>query len=171
MLNIRKATIADAPFLALLGRITFNESFGYLFDDRDDLLSYHQRTYAVSKIRNSLDKDTNIFWIAFYDELPVGYAKLKLNSHSSFLEQGQVCQLQKIYVLKDFLSGKIGSQLQNLLLDEARISGFKTIWLSVYDGNKKAIRFYVRNGFRPIGAHDFQIGKKNFNFTAMAKQL
>ncbi len=171
MLIIRKATLPDAQTIALLGRITFNESFGNLFSDKDDLLAYHERTFSVSKMQSSLQKVSNIFWIAFNDELPVGYAKLKLNSHTEFLAEERVCQLQKIYVLNDFVSNRIGFELQNTLLKEAKNKGFHTIWLSVYDGNKKAIRFYLKNGFKQIGTLNFQIGKELFNFSAMAKDL
>ena len=171
MLNIRKATKTDAIYIALLGRITFNESFGHLFSDKNDLLAYHERTFSVSKIENSIQKENNVFWIAFDDGLPIGYAKLKLNSRSEFLSQNKICQLQKIYVLKDFLSKKIGWELQNSVLKDARNIGFKTVWLSVYEGNERAIRFYERNDFEPIGTHDYQIGNENFNFLVMAKRL
>ncbi|WP_445383460.1 GNAT family N-acetyltransferase [Robiginitalea sp. IMCC43444] len=171
MLKIRKAKTTDARFIALLGRITFSESFKYLFRDKDDLLAYLEITFSVNKIKSSLQKENNIYWIALYKDLPVGYAKLKLNSRSEFLEQEEVCQLQKIYVLKDYLSMKIGFKLQNLLLQEGKNRGFRNIWLSVYDGNLRAINFYERNGFKPIGTHNFQIGKENFKFIAMAKEL
>ena len=42
-----------------------------------------------------LRKPNNIFWIAFVNRLPVGYAKLKLYSNSEFIESKDVCQLQK----------------------------------------------------------------------------
>ena len=62
----------------------------------------------------------NIFWIAFVNRLPVGYAKLKLNSSSRIIESKDVCQLQKIYVLKDFLSMRIGFELQNSLFKKSQ---------------------------------------------------
>lgn len=34
-----------------------------------------------------------------------------------------------------------------------------------------AINFYQKIGFSKIGNHDFQIGKENFEFTAMSKQM
>ena len=171
MLTLRKATVSDARFIALLGRITFNEAFGDLFSDKNDLLAYHERTFSVQKIASSLGKPTNIFWIAFYNDLPVGYTKLKLNSPSEFISTDPICQLQKIYVLEDFLSRKIGLKLQDTLLAEAQKRGFKTIWLSVYEGNQRAIAFYKRNNFNPVGKHAFQIGKETFNFQAMAKEF
>ncbi len=171
MILIRKAKAEDAPVIALLGRTTFRESFGHLFSDPNDLLVYFDKTFEVAKIKMSLKKESNVYWLAFYNELPVGYAKLKLNSPSAFLADEPACQLQKIYVLKDFLSKKIGHQLQSLLLEEAREKEFQTIWLSVYVENPRAIAFYERNGFKHIGFHNFQIGKEDFKFSAMAKKL
>ena len=171
MLEIRKAHVDDASFIALLGRITFTETFGHLFRYKEDLTDYFNETFSVEKMAMGLQKAENIFWIAFEDKLPVGYAKLKLYSKSPFLDSENVCQLQKIYVLKDFLSQKVGLKLQYELLAEAQKRKFEQIWLSVLHSNERAIQFYAKNGFREIGKHDFQIGRENFHFLAMAKDL
>lgn len=170
-LNIREATIDDAVHIALLGRVTFTETFGHYFKDPNDLMEYYERTFSVQKIRSSLLKPNNVFWIAFVNELPVGYAKLKLHSPSEFVYYKKVAQLQKIYVLKDFLSMKIGFQLQQKLIEKAIQSGKQGIWLSVLDENIRAINFYKKNKFSPVGQHDFDIGKEHFEFIVMAKKL
>ena len=103
------------------------------------------------------------------NRLPVGYAKLKLNSKSEFIESNDVCQLQKIYVLKDFLSMGIGFELQDALLKEAKELGFKKVWLSVLNSNEP-INFYKKTGFENIGNHDFGLAE-HFEFTAMLKTL
>ena len=102
-IEIRLAKKKDAQFIALLGRITFTETFGHFFRDQKDLIDYYNLTFSVQKIEDGIKKPNNIFWIAFVNRLPVGYAKLKLYSNSEFIESKDVCQLQKIYVLKDFL--------------------------------------------------------------------
>ncbi len=80
MIQIKLAKESDAEFIALLGRITFTESFGHLFRDKNDLLDYYERTFSVQKIRNGINNPKNIFWIASINDLPVAYAKLKLDS-------------------------------------------------------------------------------------------
>ena len=170
-IEIRLAKKEDAPSIALLGRTTFTETFGHFFRDQQDLMDYYNLTFSVQKIEAGIEKPNNIFWIAFANRLPVGYAKLKLNSQSEFVESQDVCQLQKIYVLRDFLSMKIGWELQNSLLKKARDLSFNKIWLSVLHSNERAISFYRRSGFEEIGNHDFQIGKENFEFIAMNKNL
>ncbi len=170
-IEIRLANKDDSKFIALLGRVTFTETFGHFFSDKQDLLDYYNSTFSVDKIESSFSKPNNIYWIAFVDRLPVGYAKLKLNSQSEFISERNVSQLQKIYVLKDFLSMKIGFELQNLLLNKAIEEKISKIWLSVLNSNERAINFYLKNGFVEIGNHDFQIGKENFEFIAMSKRL
>ena len=169
--EIRLAKKEDAPFIALLGRVTFTETFGHFFRDPQDLKDYYDRTFTVQKIEDGIGKPNNIFWIAFVDRLPVGYAKLKLHSNSEFIESTDVCQLQKIYVLKNFLSMGIGFELQDSLLKKAEELKFQKVWLSVLNSNDRALSFYQKTGFETIGNHDFQIGKENFDFVAMKKEL
>lgn len=170
-MRIIEANASDATYIALLARITFTETFGHFFTDITDLYQYLDQTFGVQKIRSSIEKPNNIFWLAYIDELPVGYAKLKLNSPSQFLATENVCQLQKIYVLKDFLSKKVGHELQHELLNRGAMSNSEKIWLSVLKENTRAIKFYKKNDFETIGDHDFQIGKEHFKFQAMAKSL
>ena len=170
-MEVRLARKEDAPFIALLGRTTFTETFGHFFRDQQDLIDYYNSTFSVQKIEAGIEKPNNLFWIAFANRLPVGYAKLKLHSNSEFIDSTDVCQLQKIYVLKDFLSMKIGLELQGSLLEKAKELGFHQIWLSVLHSNERAISFYKKSGFAEVGSHDFQIGKENFEFVAMSRSL
>ncbi|MFT5890184.1 MAG: ribosomal protein S18 acetylase RimI-like enzyme [Dokdonia sp.] len=169
--EIRIATVDDATHISVLGQRTFSETFGHLFTDKQDLLHYVEITFSVPKITASLHKLSNVFWIAFVDEKPIGYAKLKLDSPTEFVDVTAICQLQKIYVLKEFLSLKIGSELQERLLDKARALSYEYIWLSVLHSNDRAIQFYEKNGFDLIGNHNFTIGQEHFDFFAMGKKL
>ena len=46
-IEIRLAKKEDAQFIALLGRITFTETFGYFFRDQKDLIDYYNLTFSV----------------------------------------------------------------------------------------------------------------------------
>ncbi|WP_250253709.1 GNAT family N-acetyltransferase [Chryseobacterium sp. Marseille-Q3244] len=170
MIQIRTATIEDAQHIALLGRITFTETFSDYFRDPKDLFDYFERTFSVAKIRNSIQNPNNKFWIAFWNELPIGYAKLKVNSPTAFIDSTAVSQLQKIYVLKEFLDKKAGKALMDELMDSFERSEQQYIWLSVLNSNERALHFYDKNGYSRIGEHQFSIGKEDFNFFALSKQ-
>lgn len=168
---IRKATDLDATAIALLGRITFDDTFGSLFTYREEFLQYLDATFSVEKITSSLKKEENIYWIALHRNLPVGYAKLKINSSidSENLERNSQAQLQKIYVLRDFQSFKIGAQFLQLVLDEIRHKHINNLWLVALSSNTKALKFYNRHAFKFYKKHYFSIGSNDFEFDVLQK--
>jgi len=104
---IRKATSNDVVHLALLTRITFREAFGHLFLDDQNLIDYFDKSFSVDGLIDKIIDSNNIYWLAFSGRLPVGYAKLIKNSPSKFIKDSNVSELQRIYVLRDFLNQKI----------------------------------------------------------------
>ena len=171
--RIQKATLADAPTIAQLGTITFTETFGHLFGpaQQSELADYLATTFATAKISSSIAKENNVFWLAYANDKPVGYAKLKLHSIAAFSEEPLQAQLQKIYVAKDYIGHKIGAQLQNTLIAAAQDAGKKELWLSVFTANQRALQFYKKHGFTSIGNHNFSIGSQDFSFIALSKPL
>lgn len=170
-LIIRKATVADAEIVAILAQITFDETFGHHFRDRNDLINYFDTTFSVEKIRSSIEKENNVFWLALFDELPIGYAKLKKYSPISTIDDANCAQLQKIYLRKDYLNKQIGTPLQQAMFDETLKLGKKTIWLSVLKTNFRALKFYKKHGFEAVGEHLFSVGKETFDFHILVKSF
>lgn len=170
-IHIRIATIDDVPELSFLGKKTFDQSFGHLFRDRSDLLNYLETTFSIEKLKSSISKGYNVFWIVFYENTAVGYAKIQLDSPSRFIESDRVCKLQKIYILKDYLSLGIGGELQQVIFDKVIENNYKHIWLSVLKSNEKAVVFYMRNNYKIVGEHPFSIGKEDFDFWVMSREL
>ena len=170
-MQIRRAQAADATVVALLGRITFAETFGYLFQAHSaDLHAYLDRTFDVTKIEGSLGKAENIYWLAFRDRLPVGYAKLKCASPPPGQPTLPATQLQKIYVLQAFLGQRIGRDLLAAVTREAT-GRAPLLWLDVLRENARAIDFYGRHGFVSIGQDTYTIGAQRFLFQLMARQV
>jgi len=170
-LDIVRAQPSDAATVALLGRITFAETFGRMFDGyRDDLRTYLDKTFDARKIWCSLGKPDNSYWLAYRNKLPVGYAKLKYPSAPPREPHGDAAQLQKIYVLREFLGDGIGRALVAPLLEAAsHLSPF--IWLDVLWQNERANGFYTTFGFATIGDDTYTIGAQRFLFRRMARPL
>ena len=168
-LKIRKANLQDAEILALLAQITFRQAFGHFLSDETILRNYFKKTFSVEKMRSSINKDNNIFWIAYSDDLPVAYAKLKRFSPYEKISDPKPAQLQKIYVLQDYIGQSIGEQLQNELFNEVKLNGIKTLWLAVWDENEKAIRFYERYGFKKETTYHYDFDKMSIDYYVMTK--
>jgi ribosomal protein S18 acetylase RimI-like enzyme len=170
-LHIRRATRNDAEIIALLGRITFAETFGDLFAAHPaELAAYLDRTFAVVKLRASLEHAHNAYWISLVDALPVGYAKLKYPSPIGELPDPAPAQLQKIYILRQFLGQGIGKPLLKAVLDHVAERAISAVWLDVLRENARAIRFYLHTGFIPVGNDTYAIGSQIFHFHLMARR-
>ncbi|MDD7913158.1 GNAT family N-acetyltransferase [Polaribacter ponticola] len=142
-----------------------------MYRRQKNLLEFYNTYYSVSKIREELNDTENIFWIVFSDELPIGFAKLSLNITNEKLEDKNSCKLQRLYILNDFIALKIGSQLQDLILEKTIELNFTSIWLTAYYKNTKGLRFYDRYGFKQIGSIDFYVGETNYENLVFAKKL
>ena len=170
-LQIIKAGANDAEVIALLGRITIHETFGYLFTEyANDLRAYLDYSFAIDKIKLSLDKPENTYWLARADSLPVGYAKIKFPSPTPLITQGKVAKLQRIYVLKEFLGHGIGTPLLQAILAHAADRQIDAVWLDVLQENTRAVRFYERLGFTALGDDTYSIGAQTFTFRLMVLQ-
>jgi len=170
-IKVRIAKQADAAIVALIARITFREAFGHIWTNERVLKNYLFSTFSVSKIQNSIQKENNVFWIAFIDDLPVGYAKLKKYCHYEKLSDPKQAQLQKIYVLNDFIGNSIGEKIQNELFTEVEKNKIKTLWLAVWDGNDKAIRFYEKHGFHKETKYHYDFEAMSFDYEVMVKNF
>jgi len=167
--EIRRAEPADAATIALLGRITFVETFGHLFHDQaDELRAYLDATFGVAKLEDSLANARNHYWLASLRRLPVGFAKLKLPSPQE--QYRNAAQLQKIYVLREFLDRGVGRALLYAVMAVAAAHA-PLLWLDVLRENARAIRFYARHGFVVSGEDSYAIGAQRFQFHIMQRHM
>lgn len=170
--KISRACVDDAEIISLLGRLTFVETFGYLFNNhKDDLDEYLDQTFNVCKITASLKKEENTLWLARWDGLPIGYAKFKNGSTTAVLPKRNVGQLQKIYVLRQFLFRGAGALLLKEVLAHAESREALTVWLAVLAANTTAIGFYEKHGFNRTAPDSYSIGAQTFKFTLMSRSI
>jgi len=171
MIKIKKATKADTVVLALLARITWAESHGHYIDDKNDLLKYLNKNFAVSKTRQDINNPKNLFYIMYVDDLPVGYAKLILNEKQENVVSENSCRLERIFIQNEFIPLKIGQQLLTFVESEVKALQLDTIWLTVYIKNNRAIRFYERNEFKNVGDLNFLVNGKAYENIVFSKKL
>ena len=152
--------------LSSLGKQTFRETFGSLFTERE-LDVYLERTFAPAKMAASMKKENNYFLLAYEDDHPVGYLKMKIHSPDSHVETEKPSQLQKIYVLKDTLARGVGQRLLDQCVLHARSLSRDCLWLDVLQTNERAIRFYEKNKFKKVGTALFTIGTNDFQYYVM----
>jgi len=167
--TIRKAVAEDAKFISLLAKINFSEAYGNLFHSKENLRDYINNAFSIEKIKASLQKEENIFWIAFMGDLPIGYAKLKKNSPAPNTNFINAAELEKVYILKEYVLKSNGKQLKADFFDEIQQLQIQRVWLKELHVNEQTLNFYRTHDFHKYDSHSFSIGKEDFVFNIMMK--
>jgi len=157
-MQIRPANINDAIILAELGAKTFYETFRE-FHTEEDMQQYIQKAYSVDLITENLSKENIQYFIAFDEEKPIGYLKLIKNvTHEKLISQKNI-ELEKIYVLKEYLDKKVGKELMLQAFNFSKQNNFETLFLGVWQENHRAVNFYKKFGFETFTIRTFQLGE------------
>jgi ribosomal protein S18 acetylase RimI-like enzyme len=73
------------------------------------------------------------------------------------IPDSNVSKLDQLYLLDAFHGLKLGARLLQFNIDLSKANGQTGMWLIVWVGNRKAISFYEKFGFRIIGEGDFRL--------------
>lgn len=170
MLIIRKGTIQDTSLLSELGRRTFEEAFAK-DNEVDNMKAYLEKSFNKKKIIEEISDSNSQFYLAYYNEQPAGYAKLRVNDEVKKVLKGKSIELERIYVSHSFQGKKIGASLLQTCLDHSQEMEFEWIWLGVWEHNHKAQNFYAKWGFEKFGEHVFQMGSDPQTDWIMKRQI
>ena len=103
---------------------------------------YEFEMYSQDSLKAFLNGDTYITYIAYVNDVAVGYIV-----YSIAFDEGE---LIKIVVSKDCRGSGIGCQLLNKTLDILRNTGIGVVFLEVREDNYPAINLYEKIGFEKI---------------------
>jgi diamine N-acetyltransferase len=155
--NIRYGTTNDAKLLAELGAKTFYDTFAK-DNTPENIASYIKESFSPEIQLNELSDPDIIFLIAELDDIPIGYAKLRMNSKDDVVKGTKPMELERIYAVQEYLGKGIGRKLMKASIHEAKERGCDSIWLGVWEKNQRAIDFYRKWGFKEVGTHRFKLG-------------
>ena len=156
-MNIRYGTTEDAKLLSELGARTFYDTFAK-DNTPENIAAYLQKSFSPEMQFDELSQPDVIFFIAEFEEIPVGYAQLILNSKDEVIKGIRPLEIRRIYTLQEYLGKGVGKELMQATISEARQRGCDCIWLGVWEKNQRAIDFYKKWGFREAGTHLFSVG-------------
>ncbi len=155
MITIRTATTADAELIADMSRQTFYDSFAAQ-NTKEDMDKFMNEQFTKEALIKEVGAERNIFLLAYEEDKPVGYTRLRENNNPPELGTNQAIEIARIYALQP---GKgVGSILMKKCIDIAKEKKYGTLWLGVWEHNPGAIAFYTRWGFEKFSEHDFILG-------------
>jgi ribosomal protein S18 acetylase RimI-like enzyme len=156
---LRRATVDDAPALAIVGAGTTIETFAGLVDGQA-LLQHCARNHAVSSYLEYFAKPETQAWLAVVQpgDAPVGYILLTTPDLPLDDITPADIEIKRIYLFARFQGSGGGRLLLNQAVAAAKEAGKTRLLLGVNAENELALAFYYRNGFVKAGVRKFQVG-------------
>ncbi|WP_287882912.1 GNAT family N-acetyltransferase [Paracoccus sp. (in: a-proteobacteria)] len=91
---------------------------------------------------------------------PIGYAKLTPLRAPAVNPDPTALELQQLYVLRQWHGTGVADRLTSWALETAATENAREVYLTVFDHNERAKRFYARYGFEEVGRCTFQLGDR-----------
>lgn len=170
MVSIRYAGTADAELIADLSRATFYETFAPL-NSPANMDKFMAEQFSHAKLATEVSDPANIFLLAFTDDAPVGYAKMREGEKYPEFKGRPSVEIARIYAATSSIGKGVGSALMQKCIDHAKDAKKDIIWLGVWEQNQRAIDFYTKWGFSKFDTHLFMLGDDPQTDWLMKKEL
>lgn len=151
----RDAVASDADALAAFAEKTFIETFGHLYP-LDDLAAFLAINYRAPIIAAEIGDPETRYRLALRDGAIVGYCKM--GAADMEVDATDALEVHRLYVDAETKGKGVAHTLMDEALSWARARRAKTMYLSVWENNHRAQRFYKRYGFEHVGEHKFMVG-------------
>ncbi len=149
---------------------TFNDTYA-VYNTPENMRLYIDANYSDVCLLSEL-ADINVqYFLAYTNDGLAGYIKLRTIDEPHELKGRRHIEIERIYVLSALKGMKIGQQLIEYAIDIATQQQYEVIWLGVWDENKNAQAFYIKQGFTIFGEHPFVLGTEPQRDWLMKKEL
>ncbi|MEF2978873.1 GNAT family N-acetyltransferase [Subtercola sp. YIM 133946] len=162
--DYRRADRGDAARLALLAAATFPLACP---DDAPiaDVTDFIAAQLTEDRFADYLADAGRLLFVAEQDGLPIGYTMVILGEPNdpdvaSAVTVRPTAELSKMYVFPGHHGSGVSAHLMELSVQAAADAGAGGVWLGVNDENRRANRFYEKNGFAIVGAKSFTLGSR-----------
>jgi len=169
-ITIRSVSAADYKTIQTIGKQTFQETFADS-NSEENMENYLSESFSDEKIIGELENTDSLFFIAEEGDHVIGYLKLNTGNAQTELQDTEALEIERIYVSSSHHGKKVGQLLYEKAVETAVLKGKDSIWLGVWEENKRAMRFYEKNGFAPFNKHIFKMGDDKQTDIMMRKSL
>lgn len=164
------ATTADAEELAGLGERSFLDTFAAQ-NRPEDIEAYVTVTYSVAKQRLDLADPSRTTLLVHEDARLIAYAQLRAGRPPECVQGAAPIELLRFYVDRPWHGRGVAQRLMDAVLAAARDRHAATIWLAVWEHNRRAVAFYAKYGFSDVGSKEFVLGTDHQTDRVMERSL
>lgn len=162
MALIKKAAEQDAAVLSAIGKRSLIELHGHSAA-AEVMNEYVSNSFSLATCQEELGNPGHVYHIIYHNEQPAGYSKIIYNTPHPNVPVQQVTKLERLYLLQEFYSLKLGYELFQFNVDLSKKEGQAGMWLYVWKENHRAINFYTKNGFTIVGDGFFRLTDTHSN--------
>jgi ribosomal protein S18 acetylase RimI-like enzyme len=155
--TFRPGTPADAELLADLGWRTFDETFA-AYNTPEDMAAFKPTMYTPERQAAELVDPHTTFLLAEVEGHAVAYVKWNTAPAPAEIKGVKPFQISRLYLLQAWTGCGLGDALMKMSLERAKQNGHDVVWLTVWESNDRAIRFYQKYGFKEAGELTFVLG-------------
>jgi ribosomal protein S18 acetylase RimI-like enzyme len=175
--TLRTATPADAAPLAAFAAAAFHDTYGPT-SRAADVAAYVDAHFAPALQHAELADPATTTWLAEHAGAVIGYAQLRRRpgwpdaarwDHAP--PAAPHVELARLYVDRAWHGRGLGARLLAAVAAAAADAGAATLWLCAWQGNARAVAFYRRLGFVPVGTATFAMGDEVQHDWVMARPL
>jgi putative acetyltransferase len=120
-----------------------------IFEVPEEVILQHDDLSDVDQVRSHYFNNRGIFLVLLDNETVVGCGAIR---HLSNDNNGDICELKRMWFLKPYRGQGWGTKMSYILLDFAKQNGYTKVRLDTVDESKQApaIKLYQRLGFYPV---------------------
>ncbi len=168
--TIRCAGPDDAARLAAIAETSFVDTFGAQ-NRPEDMAIYLRAAFGEALQRAELQDAACCVFLAEQAGETLGYAMLRDGPAPASVGSAKAIEVARLYAVRRWIGAGVGAALMQHCLHEASARGRDTVWLGVWERNARAIAFYERWGFTPVGTQPFQLGDDRQTDHVMMRRL
>jgi len=162
MISIVPIKLEHLPLLSRIGGQTIFESHGHS-QPAPVMQAYVDEKFTEDALAAELNDPANIFHLISYNGEPAGYSKIIYNVPVPTVPYLNITKMERLYLLREFYGLKLGQALFQFNVDLSRAAAQAGMWLYVWKGNERAMKFYTKAGFEIVGDGTFRLTKDHAN--------
>ena len=155
--RIRRAEPADAAALADFAARIFSDTFGA--DNRpEDMAAHLADRFGVRQQTEEIADPGILTFVVETEGRLIGYTQVRRIPPPDCVTGEAPVELGRFYVDRPWQGQGLAQRLMAVVRDAARGLDGRTLWLTVWERNPRAIAFYGKCGFRDVGSQGFRLG-------------
>ena len=153
-LSLHRATIADLASFCEFSRRTFVATYE-AFHTPERMARHVAERLNDQRLGDELADPARTVLAVVQQDAWIAYAMLRGGYGPPELPMDRPVEVERFYVAHEWHGQGIAAPLMSATLAAARANGHDVAWLGVWEQNPRAVRFYLKAGFRIVGRHHY----------------